>query len=83
MNEQIIERGRIAKVIAENSEFKKLLEEIKMDLFYQFAQTGVMEDEKKEEMHKTMAGFNLLIKKINTYVSVANLELSKSTQQGE
>ena len=82
MNEEIIERGRIAQAIAENTEFKKLLEDIKMDLFYQFSQTGVMDDEKKEELHKTMAGFNLLVKKINTYIANAKFEHSKATNSG-
>ncbi len=79
MNEEIIERGRIAKSIAENTEFKKLLEEIKMDLFYQFSQTGVMDDEKKEELHLTMAGLNLMIKRINTYIGLAKFEQHKPT----
>ncbi|MEW9616026.1 hypothetical protein AB3G45_19615 [Shinella sp. S4-D37] len=77
MNEEIMERGRIAKSIADNLEFKKLIEEIKMDLFYQFSQTGVIDEEKKQEINLTMAGFNLLVKKINTYISLANFEAQK------
>ena len=71
MNEEILERGRVAQAIANNAEFKQLIENIKMDMFYQFSMIEALDAEKKEEVHLTMRGLNLIVKKINSYMDNA------------
>lgn len=81
MNEEILERGRVAQAIANNAEFKQLIENIKMDMFYQFSMIEALDAEKKEEVHLTMRGLNLIVKKINSYMDNAKYEKAVKTTQ--
>jgi len=83
MNEEILERGRVAQAIANNAEFKQLIENIKMDMFYQFSMIEALDAEKKEEVHLTMRGLNLIVKKINSYMDNAKYEKAVKTTQSD
>lgn len=83
MNEEIIERGRIAQAIAGNPEFKQLIENIKMDMFYQFSMIEALDADKKEEVHATMRGLNLVTKKINSYIENARYEISSKIPRSD
>lgn len=81
ISEKIILRGEAAKHIFDHPSFKTLLEQVKLDVFDQWATTPQSDKEKLEELHKTMIGLNKFYQKIVAYVGEAKIEAHNERAQ--
>ncbi|MCZ7443063.1 hypothetical protein G6M17_07790 [Agrobacterium tumefaciens] len=74
--EQISERAEQAKRLLKNADFVDVMGFVKEDIFGNFCSTGVLDTERREELHKVSYALDLLKKKIDSYISVDKIQKS-------
>lgn len=75
MNQEIIERGNNARTVLELPAFKAIRAEIEHEIFMRFRNTDVMDRSEREEVHRIMYAFDLLLDRLGKFVEAGEAEI--------
>lgn len=76
MNQEIIERGNNARIILNLPAFQAVCGYIESEIFKEFRDTDVMDRSKREEVHRIMYAFDVLLDRLSKYVDKADAEIA-------
>lgn len=76
-----IDRANAAKRLKSNPDFIDLIADIEAEIFREFRNTKIGDDERLQSIHTLSHGLRSITSKIDKYIEIANYEISSQDEE--